>query len=1021
MTSNMDSDLLALYFVPKQSTAMEKRSGINSHVPRPTRIATFSESQQLARIRFRNNVWVHWAKFRIWANAKLHLGPPYSVRDLSWWIEQAAIRHPGLRTTIMSKSAEMRLLPISKTHTHRLSAQLRTSASQFLNELATSAGYAPYNVSRVEHNIQDGCKYFFTEKDLTTPFRDDRIRKNTALVFCDVDYNCDMAAWMRLFRPMLIFTFVPETITHRTSEYAYYIKDDMVHYHVSGGASYSHGLWDYSGDTVSVIDKNGDLCVFLVEQKKLDKDPNRRLVWLIPSVRIVSKVWTLGPLPNLIKRKTFSQTLNGSLVNYTYEPITDTMTVSADGGNHSVEIKGKTYQAILKRLENKDSPPLVSDVERLLRAAGDKDYSVNAPLLFNAVRPIEFKPNVVRTTEQQAHFQPIGRLRTEDGRPTGAVIGNSLTTNPSMFPTRSENSDEATVRGRIHGVRNDVEPVKKYKVYAREFLELLVPIAGIGTPISVEEVRKVQNSAGQKQRFEQAKTTLTVNVHNKLRSFMKSEPYQNVSDPRNITTMETELTIMMSTFTIPFKQQVMKLHDWYGPGKTPAEAVKRLQEVCADGEEFGVIPTDFSRMDGTVSKFAVRDVIEPAYMRWVDEKHRVELKHQFEELYQQKGTTAHGVRFRPGFGTRSGSPTTTDGNTMINAYIVYCALREHGLTIKQAWKRMGLLFGDDGNTANYDGSMKHELETVAADIGMTLKAEVVKPGDPVPYLGRYFVDPLLMGDSFADPMRTISKLHMTSNKGVTKEQALVNKAMGYLMTDGLTPIVGSWARKVLETYPKYHFAGASREELWRVNNAWPQKSRDDIRDAMAKVLDISPTELEMLDDIVVSSPLEELPVLLDKELEVKIPAIVGDVVSIPGGQEPTLFENAPNYLSCASEPGERQDERQSTTTRDRPRNTEPANRRRPANLGESAPRQGERVRQEARGNGPRRPPPKRSAHPPPRRQARPRAAPSATPAADCRPSTSRANTGRATYATVCAATSSSPKRDAPAPLRNVGA
>lgn len=118
-----------------------------------------------------------------------------------------------------------------------------------MNESVRKAGYTPYNVSRSNHDIEGGSRYFYTVKDVITPFRDDVVTENSAFIFCDVDYYCDMNRWLSIGQPCVLYTLVPQTLSHRAVDYAYHIKDDQVHYQVSGGAVYSHPLWKYEGDT----------------------------------------------------------------------------------------------------------------------------------------------------------------------------------------------------------------------------------------------------------------------------------------------------------------------------------------------------------------------------------------------------------------------------------------------------------------------------------------------------------------------------------------------------------------------------------------------------------------------------------------------------------------------------------------------------------------------------------------------------------------------------------------------------
>jgi len=604
-------------------------------------------------------------------------------------------------------------------------------------------------------------------------------------------------------------------------------------------------------------------------------DCNRRIVWLIPCARIQGPIWMYCFQPKLLARRTYK--LPAELVvsvNFIYESIEDRLSVAVDGEWQSVELTGRCYDAIRKRIHHKETPAYVSDVERILRESGDKNAAVNAPLLFQLVTNGEYKPNVVRTTIMQSTFQPVGPLVTEDGKPSGAVVAPALALPSAVFPAKGYNADIATVRGRVDGVRNDVKPGKKYEAWAQEFISLVVPCPGKGVPISVEEVRRHQSKATQRARFKQVSADMTSNFTNKLKAFIKSEAYPAANDPRNITTMSAEMTIQLSCFSLPFKAH-MKRFEWYAPGLAPSEIAARLGSVCGGGD---VIATDFSRMDGTVSEWLTKRVVWPVYMAWCNEKDRPVLRKLLGGVYVQVATTVTGVRYTPGYSIRSGCSITTECGTLVNAFVAYCALRKFGMDPARAIVEIGILFGDDGVVKLVHEGFDRLLEEAARELGLRLKSVVVHANCPVPFLGRYFVNPTIMPDSFQDPMRTITKLHLTANKNVTPEQALVNKASGYWTTDRLTPIIGTWAgvvRRQLGVKTK----GMLDEEKYKCSNAWPQRDADAIMIAFAAVLGIEVGELRRIDQLVNDSPLDQLPAILQNPSLHRIEAVVGgDVV-----------------------------------------------------------------------------------------------------------------------------------------------
>jgi len=137
----------------------------------------------------------------------------------------------------------------------------------------------------------------------------------------------------------------------------------------------------------------------------------------------------------------------------------------------------------------------------------------------------------------------------------------------------------------------------------------------------------------------------------------------------------------MSRYVYAFKTDVLLQLDWYGPGKTPVEAIQRFR---AFGEN-GYVVTDYSRFDGTISQWLQNHVVKAAYCRWICPEERANFVDYFQKVFIRRARSDQGFEYDPGHGTRSGSPITTDGNTMINAFVHYAALRGAGYDKQLAW------------------------------------------------------------------------------------------------------------------------------------------------------------------------------------------------------------------------------------------------------------------------------------------------------------------------------------------------
>lgn len=812
----------------------------------------------------RAKIWFQLMKIRL-ANGG------FTALEVSQLLDSVIERFSDKRQLFLHDAKPLSVYPPSTTsHSHPTSAMWRTSATQYMTDLAVGAGYIPYHVSRSKADMHDGTRYFYNLKDLAIPFRHDDITDDHCLIFTDVDYYADMNRWMQKLRPILIYTLVPTRMCFRSDEYQFRIKDGKVQYHVSGGASYEHGLWDYTGDTIAVDLEDGSLATFSIEQRVIPGDEQHRFIILLPVARVPVPYTCLVPCAKTcrLKRK--------QLDDFLYDPITDRLSLLGKDAYHSVEITGSIYAAMTSRLKNKTASPVVADVERMLRDANISDAHIVAPLLFELLS-IPLRRNVVLTGELTTNYHPIvPRLTTEDPKPTGTAASSALVSPGACFPSKSLASEKAMVKGRIERVKNSKTPPRVYKQYATEFIQLVVSRAGCGMPLEISDTIARQDKPMQKARNEQVKHTVGLRSTNRIQAFVKAEPYGTPNDPRVISTMDPNITMMMSAFTYAFKDEVLSKHQFYSPGKSPNEICDILAKISTGR----IITTDFSRFDGTISKWLQTHIVRSAYMRWCHQSQRPTLDHWFNQVFISKAKTAGGLRYDPGWGTRSGSPITTDGNTLINAFIIFAAYLKLGLRSREAFSKLGLFCGDDGYNADHTG-LEEAIKCVSFDLGLTVEVEVKEKG-PFPYLGRLFIDPKTVPDSFQDMKRTLPKLHVVANGPESLEQRLTNKAKGYLVTDPKTPLLSTWANKVVEL-TGLDVKHATHEEEYKLQHPWPQTDPEAIKSAVCEQLGVDTTELEAMEEKIKSArSLSDIPVLFNWDTEVKIDCVRDGLVYTRG-------------------------------------------------------------------------------------------------------------------------------------------
>jgi len=189
--------------------------------------------------------------------------------------------------------------------------------------------------------------------------------------------------------------------------------------------------------------------------------------------------------------------------------------------------------------------------------------------------------------------------------------------------------------------------------------------------------------------------------------------------------------------------------------------------------------------------------------------HRTVLNELLKTNVDNKGYLPFGTTFNQDSSHGSGCSATSLFQTLRAAFTAYLAFRNvrkddgSEYTPKQAFNALGIHLGDDGLDA--DLPSKNHL-WAASKVGLILEVNILQRGDRgVNFLARYYSPEVWNGlpDSMCDVKRQLSKFHVTVRlpQGVTPEQKLVEKAMSYVATDGNTPVIGDFCKRVLLLSP----------------------------------------------------------------------------------------------------------------------------------------------------------------------------------------------------------------------------
>jgi hypothetical protein len=788
-----------------------------------------------------------------------------SILERTYLIDQHGVRYDkGLRADILDRMIQYQPQIMPAGHSHPDAAALRTGITKQMSNVIASLGYTRYDVSSGSRELDcDGCRYYYVPKDIALEMKDDIIDSNHIITMVDVDYYTNFNGYLSYGRPILLYTFVPNAVAGTIPDGTYtFLKDSILQTRVKGGAIYEHKLWDHSKETVVVPALNGGQFVYTVEQRQCKEDSTRRIILYLPVAWIPKQIQiTEEPVTRLIV------THGDSTVLRVYGEV-ESISVGVTGMTVCATVPSAVYEACKIRLKEAKLPSL-SAVERIMTASNQDNSLLASPLLYNHFQNCtQFEGGIIVATSNTPHYQGVKGSAYEDGKEYAAVAAPCLLENPAMCPTESRNNDEWCIKDRVNKIANNVVPKGLYNKYAKEFCHMLVPTVGVGAPLDFEGVWAKQKRPTQRARILQCLHQVFGNKF-EVKAFQKRESYPNLKAPRNISQCPPDHTLTLSSYTYSFKEDVLSKQLWYGPGKDPRELAQRMQQIASMTDN--IITTDYTKFDGSISKWLRVNVESQAYMRWCNNSHKKELRQLLQAEYNAKATTKQGVKYKPGHGRLSGSPLTTDGNTMINAFVSYATLRNAGYGPENAYKLLGMYCGDDG--VNISNCM--QIGETAKQLGLQAKVQPVGKGQPVPYCSRYYIDPWTSEGSFCDPYRALGKLHIVTQRQ-NIEQQLYDKVSGYLVTDSHTPLISDWCLRIKILLEKSGITEIKETTYRSAQGPYPTGSQSDVFNAFLAVTGLSASDYQTIKDrIELCDKIDNMPAgLIVNDFEISEPVIV---------------------------------------------------------------------------------------------------------------------------------------------------
>lgn len=158
------------------------------------------------------------------------------------------------------------------------------------------------------------------------------------------------------------------------------------------------------------------------------------------------------------------------------------------------------------------------------------------------------------------------------------------------------------------------------------------------------------------------------------------------------------------------------------------------------GTGFTLLEGDFSRFDGSQTE-NVRRLSFRIMSSWVDPRHRSRFDAVVDDQFSALCRLPDGTKYFPLGSMLSGAWCTTDGNTLLNAFVTYHALSILGVPRRSRRHLMGVAFGDDGLVRQlvspFGDRLSDALIESARQLGLRMEV-IIRPGGAAGYLSRYY-------------------------------------------------------------------------------------------------------------------------------------------------------------------------------------------------------------------------------------------------------------------------------------------
>jgi hypothetical protein len=373
---------------------------------------------------------------------------------------------------------------------------------------------------------------------------------------------------------------------------------------------------------------------------------------------------------------------------------------------------------------------------------------------------------------------------------------------PAPSPDDSLSNDERCVQTRVRNIQQNkpVVPGPFILTCINEFIDELIPtdVRNTYVPSDISEVWEAQNRPAQqaKLRKHESEGDFPKLV---IQQMQKTEAYTSANDPRAISIVPTDHKVKWSTIQMSLSK-FLKTLPCYAFSKPPKEIARLVTQILLGADE--ALLTDFSRMDGTIG--SIPRLLELCFLKTLFRKNYHEMiEKEFNRLLNGSSVTKWGVFYEVMLTRLSGSPETSNFNSLASLFVAFVCYKLLGLTARDCMDKVMTKVIAGGDDAVMVGVSKEIFTKACKIVGFKGTGDLVKRGSRgVNFLSRYYGPDVWYGDpsSICDLRRATWKFHTTANFPDNMEPMLklYQKSLSMSCNDAKTPVLGDISLRAIK-------------------------------------------------------------------------------------------------------------------------------------------------------------------------------------------------------------------------------